>query len=225
MKEANLFDYKIVIVTRSMNRELYQLSQSTIQLPFTRIRLENTSADGYFYELMKRDVDYIINIDEDVFVIDNHKLKELICYCIIYDIDICGFPDGGVLPIRTHNPLVVNPFFNIINIKKIKTGFSYQVVETYREHKKEYEKKTPLHLMRSPYIYDDYEPYYPFFIWLSQNYNVLYLDGETHPDGISTMLKDVHCAPFLIHTWYSRSYGKSEYHTNRIDRIKHEYNI
>jgi len=208
-----------------MCSELYNLSQSTINLPFERIRIENRSADGYLFDLLQFDADYIINIDEDAIIIDNCKLAELIKYCIFENIDVCGLPDGGVLPIRTHNPLVVNPFFNIFHIKKIRSDFSLQVLETYRVHKKEFEMKTPLHLIRSPYIYDDYEPYYPFFVWLSQNYNVLYLKGETHQDGISTILNDHHNQPFLIHTWYSRDYGKNGYHTRRINRIIQENNI
>jgi len=222
MKEFYWDDYKIEIVTRSMCKELYQFSQSTIKLPFERIRLENTLSDEYLYKLLQRDADYIINIDEDAFVIDNCKLEALVKYCIIEDIDVCGFPDGGVLPIRTHNPLVVNPFFNIFHIKKIKIDFSLHIVQTYREHKKEYEKHTPLHLIRSPYIYDSYEPYCPFFIWLSQKYTVLYLNGETHQDGISTILKDQNNHSILIHSWYSRYYGNNNYHTNRINRIIQE---
>ena len=36
MKQISLSDYKIEIVTRSMNWKLYALSQATIQLPFPK---------------------------------------------------------------------------------------------------------------------------------------------------------------------------------------------
>jgi len=223
--KINLHDYKVKIVTRSMCDDLYHISQSSIFLPFERIRLELKTAEGYLYEILQSDADYIINIDEDAFIIDNCILEELVEYCIINEIDVCGFPDGGVLPIRMHNPLVANPFFNIFHTKKIKNYFSYRVIHSYCEHKKEYEKNTPFHLIRSPYSYDCFEPYYPFFIWLSQNFIVLYLNGETHEDGISTILKDHNGNPFLIHTWYAREYRKNEYHTNRINRIIDSINV
>jgi hypothetical protein len=132
--------YKIGVVTRSINHSLYRLSQSTIDLPFKSVRLQDTSANGYLYELLNMDLDYIINIDEDAFVFNNQRLLQLLEYCIINDIDACGFPDGGVLPIRTHNPLVLNPFFNIFNIKKLKKDFSFDKMKEYVVHRKEYEE-------------------------------------------------------------------------------------
>jgi hypothetical protein len=205
-----------------MNRKLYSLSQTTIQLPFKRIRLKNTTADGYLYKLLKRDVDYVINIDEDAFIYDNDRLIELLKYCIANDIDLCGFPDGGVLPVRQQNPLVVNPFFTIIHVKKIKASFSRKEIRKYKEHKVEYEKKTPVHLVRSAYTYQFQEPFEPFFVWISQNFKVLYLDAEEHPDGFSTILKDHNQNPFLIHTWFSRLYGVDSLHTHRINNVIQE---
>lgn len=224
MKQINLSDYKIEIVTRSMNRKLYALSQATIPLPFPRVRLKNTTAHGYLYQLLRRDADYIINIDEDAFVYNHSALLDLLTYCIANDIDLCGFPDGGVLPVRHCNPLVTNPFFNIINRKKIQSAFSKQEIKKYKIHQPEFEKKTPRHLLRHEYSYQYYEPFEPFFIWISQNFNVLYLDGEEHSDGFSTILKNHQNQAFLLHTWYSRMYEKDEFHTKRINNIIQECN-
>ena len=33
---------------------------------------------------------------------------------------ICGVQDGGMLPERSGNPYVMNPFFSIIDLKKLK---------------------------------------------------------------------------------------------------------
>lgn len=99
------------------------MSGKTLNLPFDRVRLKYTTADGYFYKIMNSGVDYVINIDEDAFLIDRDAFLSLLKYCIEMDYDNCGFPDGGVLPIRKHNPLVTNAFFNIINVKKIKSKF------------------------------------------------------------------------------------------------------
>jgi hypothetical protein len=222
MKKTDLSDYKIEIATRSMNRKLYHLSQATLNLPFKRVRLKNTTADGYLYQLLKRDVDYVINIDEDAFVCDNDRLMELLKYCIDNHIDLCGFPDGGVLPVRSRNPLVVNPFFNIIHVKKIKAAFSKKEIRKYKTHQPEYEKKTPLHLLKHPYTYEYYEPFEPLLVWISQNFKVLYLDAEEHRDRFSTILKDQNQQPFLIHTWFSRAYETDVYHTQRINNVIEE---
>ncbi|KAA6348890.1 hypothetical protein EZS27_003690 [termite gut metagenome] len=224
MTPIHLSDYTIEIVTRSMNRKLYSLSQSTIQLPFKHVRLKNTTADGYLYQILKRKVDYVINIDEDAFVLDNNRLLELLKYCIANDMDICGFPDGGVLPIRQRNPLVMNPFFNIIHVKKIQASLSKKEIWKYKEHKAKYEQKTPIHLLRTAYTYEFYEPFEPLFVWISQTFKVLYLDAEEHPDGFSSILKDQNQQPFLIHTWHSRSYETDALHTKRINQVIEECN-
>ncbi|GHT75973.1 hypothetical protein FACS189413_00490 [Bacteroidia bacterium] len=214
-----LSDYKIEIVTRSMNRKLYHLSQSTIQLPFKRIRLTNTTAESYLYQLLKRDVDYVINIDEDAFIYNNERLLALLNYCIANDIDLCGMPDGGVLPVRQQNPLVVNPFFNIIHVKKLRSAFSKKAIRKYKEHQPEYEQKTPVHLLKTNYTYRYCEPFEPFFVWISQNFKVLYLNAEEHTDGFTTLLKDPNDQPFLLHTWFSRMYETDDFHTQRINNI------
>jgi hypothetical protein len=222
MNEVNLSGYKIEIVTRSMNRKLYNLSQATISLLFKRVRLKNTTADGYLYQLLKRDVDYVINIDEDAFICDNDRLLALLKYCIANAIDLCGMPDGGVLPVRICNPLVTNPFFNIMHVKKIRAAFSKKEIRKYKEHKPEYEQKTPVHLLKTTYSYKYYEPFEPLFVWISQNFKVLYLDAEEHADGFTTLLKDQNGQPFLLHTWFSRMYEKDPLHTQRINHVIQE---
>lgn len=198
-------DYKIEIVTRSMNRKLYYLSQSTVQFPYKRIRLKNTTSDGYLYKILKRDVDYLINIDEDAFVYDNERLRGLLNHMIENNIDICGMSDGDLMSIRSCNPLVVNPFFNIIDVRKIKKSLTPKLI---REFKNEFVTGKVL-----------LEPYEPFFVWLNKNFNVLYLKAEKHNDGITTILNDHRNNEFLFHTWYSRLYDKDEFHTRRINSV------
>ncbi len=215
---------KIEVYTRSMNHQLYRLSQSTILLPYNRKRLLFTSADGFFYDnIMNSKADIIINIDEDAFITDNKILKNLLEYVIDNDYINCGVPDGGVIPIRKHNPLVTNPFFNIFNVSKIKEKFNLNdILENYSTHKVEFEKFAPNHLLKHIYEYDYYEPYYSFFVWLGVNFKTLYLDANEHSDGISTVVKDHLGQHFLYHSWYSRLYGKDKFHTLRINKLVNE---
>lgn len=93
-------------------------------------------------------------------------------------------------------------------------------VREYGQHKREYEKRAPLSLLKDTYDFTDYtEAYTPFFVWVSQNYEVLYLDGERHRDGVSTILKDHQGRPFLLHAWYSRMHNRDRAHTERINRL------
>lgn len=211
---------RVVIVTRSMNPKMYEASQKTITLPYKRVRLLNTSAVGYLRKMLRVKADYIINIDEDAFVTDHERLVGLLNYCIDNNIDMCGLPDGGVVATRRHNPLVVNPFFNIVNVRKLRKSFSRKKLKAYSKHLPEYELKAPpVEMLHKRYEFDNYEPYYPFFFWVSQNFNMLYLGGEDHPDGHTTILHDHEGKPFLEHTWYSRDYGVDKFHTDRINRV------
>lgn len=214
----------IEIYTRSMNWKLYQLSQRTLTLPYKRNRCRFTTADGYFYDrILKSNADYIVNIDEDAFVTDNERLHKLLMYCIENEYVNCGVSDGGVMEIRKHNPIVTNPFFNIINVKKIRNEFSLEnVIENYSAHQIAFEKFSPKHLLRSQFAYDFYEPYVPFFLWLDTNYKTLFLDACEHVDGHSNEVFNHEGKPFLLHSWYSRLFGKDDFHTDRIKNLYKE---
>lgn len=212
---------KIAIYTRSMNYDLFKISSETIQLPYIRKRCTFSSADGYLYHnLLNNDFDFIINIDEDAFIIDNNKLSSLLEYVIDNEYVNCGMPDGGVVDIRKHNPLVTNPFFNILNVREIRKKFNLvDIVNNYSHHNPDFENFSPQNLMKNKYAFDYFEPYNAFFVWLTVNFKTLFLDAEVHQDGISTILKDHVNEPFLFHSWYSRFYGNDVYHTERIKKL------
>ena len=89
---------KIEIFTRSMNWHLYKLSAKTILLPYKKNRCRFTSADGYFYRnILKSSADIVLNIDEDAFITDNNRLKNILEYFLDNDFVNCGVPDGGVM--------------------------------------------------------------------------------------------------------------------------------
>lgn len=214
----------IAIFTRSMNYRMYNSAMNCVKtLPYKHHRIMMTTSDSYLMAMLNSKYDWAINIDEDAFVFDIEALNELLFYCIDNGYVNCGMPDGGVLPIRTHNPLVTNPFFNILNLKELRKSYNPDVVRGYCIHRKEYEDKMPLTLIKGEYQYDYFEPYCGFFVWVSQNFPTLYLDAREHNDGISTVLLNHSADPFLVHTWYSRYYDKDQEHTNRINTIIKEY--
>lgn len=203
-----------------MNSALYNRAMFFIDLPYPKVRLLNTSAEGYLYALVQdEEADIVINIDEDAFIFDLDKLKKLLDYVIVNKYINCGMPDGGVVHLRRMNPLVTNPYFNILNTKEIRKQFPMFKETDFNEHKPEYEQALPKDLMNGEYKYVYYEPYYPFLIWVSQNFKTLYLNAQNHEDGESTILCDHNNQPFLIHTWYSRFYNRDKFHTKRINNV------
>ncbi len=220
-----LMDNRIKIYTRSANIELYRYSQKLIDLPYKCVRLYGTTADGYFYQMLDdKDCDIAINIDEDAFVVNNAALKALLDYVIANDIVCCGMNDGGVLPIRVGHPVIMNPFFNIINLKAIREKFNREEIEhfSFQEHKDELLAKLPPHLRNYHGEKTDnehYEPYYSFFFWLALTFKIEFLPVEEHPDGYTTILCNQENQPMLYHTWWSRAYGVDAFHTERIKNV------
>jgi hypothetical protein len=203
-----------------MNLLLYKRAMHFIDLPYPKVRLTDTTADGYFYRILEdNDVDIVINIDEDAFIFDMNRLLELLDYVVQNQYINCGMPDGGVVHLRRMNPLVTNAYFNILNVSEIRKIFSIKAVQDFPIHEAHYMDRFPKDMLRGDYKFVNYEAYYPFFIWLSQHFKTLYLNAENHPDGESTVLHDHLNRPFLTHTWYSRLYNIDPVHTHRIDKV------
>jgi hypothetical protein len=74
-------------------------------------RLTGTDAIGYFRELLALDADWVINLDEDVFLLEPERLLALIGVMKEKGYAACGVPDGGVVSIRAHNLVACNAFF------------------------------------------------------------------------------------------------------------------
>ena len=212
----------IKIFTRSMNPALYDRAMFFMDLPYPKVRLTQTTADGYFYKMLEDvDADIAINIDEDAFVFNLDALKQLIEFVIGNDYVNCGMRDGGVVDMRPYSPVVTNPYFNILNLKLIREYFSEPEIRKIKEHSNFDSKTYSGSLLKMPYEICMAEPYYPFFLWLSMNFKTLYLDAEEHSDNYSTTLKNHLGEPFLIHTWFSRHYYFDCFHTKRIDAVIH----
>lgn len=214
---------RIKVYTRSMNPALYRISMSFLDLPYPRVRLTDTTAEGYLLKAVRdEEADFVVNIDEDAFVTDNERLRDLIHYAIDNDFVSVGMPDGGVVGIRAFHPGVTNPFFTLMNTKKVReiigAGFPADVDPTDPALR----EQIPPGMLRTPWELVDYEPYYPFFFALARLGKILYLDAKEHPDGITTELLDHLGRPFLLHTWWSRWYGRDIDHTDRICAIRDE---
>lgn len=207
---------RIKIYTRSMNDVLYHKSMALCSLPYDKVQLKNTSAEGYLYQIIAdTNADWVVNIDEDAFVTNVKALEQLIDYCIENGYVNCGMPDGGVVHLRDGNPLVTNPYLNILNTKALREQFSAGKLS--ESPNKERFTQTDILVGAHDFSATNVEPYYPFFIWLSNHFKTLYLKATNHPDGESTVLYNHLGEEVLIHTWYSRYYNNNRFHTQRID--------
>ena len=120
---------RLAVATRSMNDVLYRVSSDLLGLErvcvdngvcWERYRLTGTDNFGYFRELLRLDADWVINLDEDAFVLDPGRLLGLVRTMEQGGYAACGMPDGGVVPIRRHHPAACNAFFNIFDLRRVR---------------------------------------------------------------------------------------------------------
>lgn len=214
---------KYSVMSRALNHELVNKSHSLLtSLDCPKICRFNTSGFGYVAEMFKNNYgsDWIINIDEDAFVFDIDRMLNLLDYMELEGYTICGVPDGGVIHTRVHNPIVPNPFFNIIN-HKFTSSINYNHPVIFNNVLK---SRTPYHLFKlnCDFEFDEYEDFYPLFYNMIYNgARILYLDvdeyGEVYKGNArACIVKDHLGVPFLIHSWYGRDYGESPDRINGI---------
>lgn len=204
----------IKIFTRSFSKELYSVSRQTyagMGLPI--VRLTDQSADGYFHTMLKdTGCDIAVNIDEDAFVVSPDAIMELAMKAWNEDIANIGCPDGGAGGPRGANPIVTNPYFNILNLKLIRTRYTEKKDITnfdFRSKLSEMAGKYDTSKLHGNYnlAATDAEPYYPFFFWLAYNFKTLYLNGEKHSDTISSILYAPDGRIICLHSWFARFYN------------------
>ena len=217
---------RIPVVTRKLFDEVYSMCRERFNPKWESLPKEGLTAEGYIEEIFKMTNEIIINIDEDCFITDHNLVEELAQYMINNGYDYCGMSDGGVLPIRQANPIVMNPFFNIFLGKKISdiyklNKFSYfkKTITTQKARNiwEEYKDNVPL---VSGVGYDPMdirqEYYYPHFFWLiSSGLKPLYLkavdwDGDTSRNSRPTILLDHKGRELCIHSWFSRYWENEE---------------
>ncbi len=191
---------RIKIFSRSFDLRLYRLAAGLwggVQCEGA-VRLTDKSADGYFYAMLRHsDCDIAINIDEDAFVANPEAVNDLVELMLKEGYANIGCADAGEGLPRSGNPKVTNPFFNILNLKLIREKFNRAELKRYTE---------------------EYEPYYPFFLWLADHFKTLYLPAKLHADGISTMLYDLQGRLVCQHSWYARFYSMPGFMVRCIQR-------
>jgi hypothetical protein len=166
-----------------------------------------------------RRYDYLIYMDEDCFVVDPAAMFDLVKLFVEGGYDFCGAPDCGVINHRFHNPVAINTFFCIFNLRSIKKIYNHRKIE-HTVYAPDLERFTPRELVRYPNVnYDDFEPYYRIFFYLLRNgARPLYLDAKPSDldDGITTELVNQNGKGFCVHTWYAREFATDPEQRERI---------
>jgi hypothetical protein len=221
--------YRVKIFTRSFSPELYTYSRGLFHEDIPIVRLTDQTADGYFFTMLEdTDCDIAVNIDEDAFITDWAPIIELIEYVVEHHIANAATPDAGPGCPRHHNPIITNPFFNVLNLKLIRTKYTTprEIQKfSYEAHREELTAKFPQALLGTlEYDLDciDFEPYYPFFFWVAYHFETLYLPAVRHADGFSSILYDNQGRPFCLHSWFARKFKVQKFHTQRIFNLINE---
>ena len=217
---------KIAILTTVANFNLYKKTSVLFPEQCQKYIIDGSNGmhgiDSILYMMSKlkgKDIQWLIMADEDVIFSNANLVFDIIEEMKAKNITVCGVRDGGLVSHRNQNPYLINTFFSILNFKEIESIWSKkEVLKNQFSIENEFQDD----LSGLLFSYDKkslFEPYYCFYLWLRRKGKLfLFLDATMQQDGISNKVffknKEIFC-----HTWYARSYGKNEKHTNRINKI------
>ena len=238
---------RIKFFCRSFNLELYRLSRRLYEgAGYPCVRLTDQTADGYFFTMLDdQDCDIAINVDEDCFLTDIDHVLALAFRADAEGWVNIGCSDAGVGCPRIGNPVVTNPFFNIFNLRQLRTQWRGKATQSEVRHLSYAQQKEQIlssfdadkaylrtDFMTSAYERSATEPYYNFFFWMQLAFpgRTLYLPSHRNSDGFTTELLTSDGRVFARHTWFARFFHPSwltrlfEHSTNnnhsaRIDAI------
>jgi hypothetical protein len=224
---------KIAIITTVASKELYIKTSKHFPDGIKRFIIDGStgmhglSSIFFMFKKMKKiDLKWLIMADEDVIFRNTEELFSLIEHMKNQNISCCGIRDGGEIAHRHFNPYAMNTFFSVLNFEKIKKCFSTKDILS-NQYIDQSEFKDDISQLK--YIFDPnslYEPYYCFYFWLRRKgFKILFLESEMLKDGISNRVFSNNSAELLLHTWYARSYGKNEQHTDRINNLIEKNNL
>ena len=232
-------DYsRIKIISNSYHNDLEIESKNFYSnIDFEKIKVDgSTGIYGLsFFEYVIKNInncDWMIYIDEDCFITNQSAMLDLLFHQIKNNIAFSGMPDGGVISHRFHNPVSINAFFTIINLKMLRNIYKggdqsysndldkfvpHSLIKTNIPHNEKYSRTIADGFKPYGVLYDNFEPYYKIFFSLLRNGGIpLYLDAyDSDLDDLTTVLKNHNGVEFAYHTWFSRAWP-SEPHKQRI---------
>jgi hypothetical protein len=225
---------KIAILSTVNNFKLYNKSSSLYPSNIDSYVFDGRNGMFGIFSILfmmkifkKKDIDWLVLMDEDALFVDSNLIYPLIDHMKANDYIIAGIRDGGSLPERSGSPYAMNPFFSIIDFKKLKKIWNKkEMLENHYISENEF--NDDLSKLKYPYNKTSMsEPYYCFYFWLKRkNQKLLYLDVDLpfEDDKITNVVFDLNNKPIVYHTWFSREYGDLRgRHTARIDRVFSEF--
>lgn len=225
---------KIAILSTVNNFNLYKKSAALYPKDIKSYVIDGSNgmfgihSITYMMKIFKnKDIEWLVLMDEDALFVNSDLLFPLIEYMTKNDYIISGMRDGGALPERSGNPYVMNPFFSVINFKKLKQIWNKkEVLSNHFINEDEFSED--LSHLKYPYNKKSMsEPYYCFYFWLKRKgEKLLYLDVDLpfKDDKITNVVKDLNGESIVYHTWFSREYGDTRgRHTERINNVFKEF--
>ena len=219
---------KIALLTTVINWDLYKKSSQYFPDGIQKYVIDGRDCmfgiDSIYFMMEKfqnMDIDWLIMADEDVLFLNSESVYGVMDYMLENDYILSGVRDGGDIPNRTYSPYLINTFFSIVNLKRLKAIWNKNEVKKNHyilenEFEEDYSK------MKEKYdVMSLYEPYYCFYFWLlRKGEKFLFLEAEApFDDKITTLAYGPNKEKLFYHTWYARSYGINKKHTERIDDV------
>jgi hypothetical protein len=230
------------VVIRGQKDELIEMCKSFLPKEWKLRVLKNTTQLSYFKELLNTEYEWVLNLDEDSFLINPDTVVQIIAFMQRNNIAYSGFLDGGQLEIRAANPISMNPFFNVFNVAEIKKKIDYlgydkiiekshqELINLVNKDDSPIFDKIELGKLSGRYQNCYVESYYPFFYFLYCNFKQWWFDAKYYDKKIDlrpevrevqdlTTILGFKGKDFVYHTWYARFYNQNVYHTERINRV------
>lgn len=225
--------FRAIVITRHSAAGLYDINRRIMDLlPFPKATLPNAPADAYIMDCILefgKSYDWVINLDDDAFLVDFGALYDLMVHMEEGGYDVCGTPDGLTYGCRMGgNPASLNPYFNVFCTRTLRERGIRAREDLWGIFHDGLYDKIPMGLFHRELLdafptcrAQNLEPYYPVFFALLEKTKVLYLyarsywperdgcpqEGVVHPDDhITSELYDHLGRPFLWHTWYARGF-------------------
>ncbi len=238
MAELDWYRFNAIITIRHSVKDLLEKNVLILnKLPYQIVVYQNPEPDQYVLQILTNhtEYDWVINVDDDCFLMDFKALYDLMVYMDENEYDLCGIPDGlTYTPRDIFNPTSLNPFFNVFRIKSLKNKCNSR--ETLlANYTPELLKNVNLSLYHPEiinktkdtlqnYNFPGFDPYYPVFFAITQRAKILYLYGRSYfttgngkkiglvfpEDWITTILYNHDNQIICHHTWYARMYYKED---------------